>query len=143
MALLPGGGGRLSTESLALTRAPLSITEKKSLSARALATRGSNCPLGPPTSPDQRSPASSTLNPAGFPASASALTDPEQEINGCHYAPLPPPPHPEPFLEFPQHPESSMRINASPERHAAATLLLNSKANPSLNSFKNKHHPIW
>lgn len=54
-----------------------------------------------------------------------------------------PPPHPEPLLEFARHPKSSTRAPASPEGRAAAALLLNSKANPSLNSYNNKHRPIW
>lgn len=87
-------------------------------------------------------PASSSLDPASVPARTDPEPDPEQETNRCYCA-EPPPPLPEPFLELPRHPKSSTYILAFPERRATAALLLNSKANRSLNSYNNKHRPVW
>ena len=134
-----GRGAAFSLDPWLSSEHPLQPWDGKTTSMSALLQR-TGTTLAGITQPLQTRapPASSSLDPASVPA----LTDPEQETNRCYCA-EPPPPLPEPFLEFPRHPKSSTHIPAFPERRAAAALLLNSKANRSLNSYNNKHRPIW
>lgn len=140
VALLPGGGGGGALFSLRTSGSYLDTPftpggRKESLVPRFCHPR-SHSPGDPQPLQDQRAPSEFEVGSGSVSSLARSNrrrtkdTRVSSALGALHGAP--------------RARASGTHIPASPERRAAAaTLLLNSRANRSLNSYNNKHHPIW